>query len=59
MSLPEQREHGLGFDIICFKIKNLPTLHSTSKSVFESVRKTWGYERKLLTVILVVVHGVF
>jgi hypothetical protein len=45
-------------------IKNPPTLHSTSKiqpttsptfvfSVFESVRKTWGYEIKLLTVVLV------
>jgi hypothetical protein len=56
--------------IICFKIKNPPTLHSTSKiqtttsptfvfSVFESVRKTWGYEIKLLTVVLVVVHCVF
>jgi hypothetical protein len=56
--------------IICFKIKNPPTLHSTSKiqpttsptfvfSVFESVRKTWGYEIKLLTVVLVVVHRVF
>jgi hypothetical protein len=56
--------------IICFKIKNLPTLHSTSKiqpttsptfvfSVFESVRKTWGYEIKLLTAVLVVVHRVF
>jgi hypothetical protein len=49
--------------IICFKIKNPPTLHSTSKiqpttsptfvfSVFASVRKKWGYERKLLTVVL-------
>jgi hypothetical protein len=48
--------------IICFKIKNPPTLHSTSKiqpttsptfvfSVFASVRKKWGYERKLLTVV--------
>jgi hypothetical protein len=56
--------------IICFKIKNPPTLHSTSKiqpttsptfvfSVFASVRKKWGYERKLLTVILVVIHRVF
>jgi hypothetical protein len=56
--------------IICFKIKNPPTLHSTSKiqpttsptfvfSVFESVRKTWGYEIKLLTAVLVVVHRVF
>jgi hypothetical protein len=56
--------------IICFKIKNPPTLHSTSKiqpttsptfvfSVFESVRKSWGYEIKLLTVVLVVVHRVF
>jgi hypothetical protein len=56
--------------IICFKIKNSPTLHSTSKiqpttsptfvfSVFASVRKKWGYERKLLTVILVVIHRVF
>jgi hypothetical protein len=55
--------------IICFKIKNPPTLHSTSKiqptmspifvfSVFESLKKTWGYEIKLLTVILVVVHRV-
>jgi hypothetical protein len=55
---------------ICFKIKNPPTLHSTSKiqpttsptfvfSVFESVRKTWGYEIKLLTAVLVVVHRVF
>jgi hypothetical protein len=46
--------------IICFKIKNPPTLHSTSKiqpttsptfvfSVFGSVRKTWGYEIKLLS----------
>jgi hypothetical protein len=51
--------------IICFKIKNPPTLHSTSKiqpttsptfvfSMFESVKKTWGYEIKLLTVVLVV-----
>jgi hypothetical protein len=50
--------------IICFKIKNPPTLHSTSKiqpttsrtfvfSAFGSVRKTWGYEIKLLTVVLV------
>jgi hypothetical protein len=56
--------------IICFKIKNPPTLYSTSKiqpttsptivfSVFESVRKTWGYEIKLLTVVLVVVHRIF
>jgi hypothetical protein len=56
--------------IICFKIKNTPTLHSTSKiqpttsptfvfSVFKSVRKTWGYEIKLLTAVLVVVHRVF
>jgi hypothetical protein len=56
--------------IICFKIKNPPTLHSTSKiqpttsptfvfSVFESVRKTWGYEIKLLTALLGVVHRVF
>jgi hypothetical protein len=56
--------------IICFKIKNPPTLLSTSKiqpttsptfvfSVFGSVRKTWGYEIKLLTVVLVVVHRVF
>jgi hypothetical protein len=46
-------------DIICFKIKNPPTVHSTSKiqpttsptfvfSVSASVRKKWGYERKLL-----------
>jgi hypothetical protein len=45
--------------IICFKIKNPPTVHSTSKihpttsptfvfSVSASVRKKWGYERKLL-----------
>jgi hypothetical protein len=45
--------------IICFKIKNPPTVHSTSKiqpttsptfvfSVSASVRKNWGYERKLL-----------
>jgi hypothetical protein len=45
--------------IICFKIKNPPTVHSTSKiqpttsptfvfSVSASVRKMWGYERKLL-----------
>jgi hypothetical protein len=45
--------------IICFKIKNPPTLHSTLKiqpttspifvfSVSASVRKKWGYERKLL-----------
>jgi hypothetical protein len=45
--------------IICFKIKNPPTLHSTLKiqpttsptfvfSVSASVRKRWGYERKLL-----------
>jgi hypothetical protein len=50
------------FTIIYFKIKNPPTLHSTSKiqpttsptfvfSVFASVRKKWGYERKLLTVV--------
>jgi hypothetical protein len=56
--------------IICFKIKNPPTLLSTSKiqpttsptfvfSVSASVRKKWGYERKLLTVVLGVVHGVF
>jgi hypothetical protein len=31
--------------IICFKIKNPPTLHSKKR----------GYERKLLTVVLVVV----
>jgi hypothetical protein len=48
--------------IICFKIKNPPALHSTSKlqpttspsfvfSAFASVRKKWGYEKKLLTVI--------
>jgi hypothetical protein len=48
--------------IICFKIKNPPTVHSTSKIrttdnvarrqllflVSASVRKKWGYERKLL-----------
>jgi hypothetical protein len=45
--------------IIYFKIKNPPTVHSTSKihpttsptfvfSVSASVRKKWGYERKLL-----------
>jgi hypothetical protein len=45
--------------IICFKIKNPPTVHCTSKiqpttsptfvfSVSASVRKKWGYERKLL-----------
>jgi hypothetical protein len=55
---------------ICFKIKNSPTLHSTSKiqpttsptfvfNVSVCVRKKWGYERKLLTVGLVVVHRVF
>jgi hypothetical protein len=43
--------------IICFKIKNPPTLHSSSKiqpttsptfvfSVSASVRKKWGYEKK-------------
>jgi hypothetical protein len=64
-------QKGLDFNnIICFKIKNPPTLHSTSKiqpttsptfvfSVSASVRKKRGYERKLLTVVLVVVHGVF
>jgi hypothetical protein len=61
---------GISKAIICFKIKNPPTLHSTWKiqpttsptfvfSVFGSVRKTWGYEIKLLTVVLVVVHRVF
>jgi hypothetical protein len=56
--------------IICFKIKNPPTLHSTSKiqpttsptfvfSVFASVRKKCGYEKKLLTFVLIVVHRVF
>jgi hypothetical protein len=56
--------------IICFKIKNPPTLHSTSKiqpttsptfvfSVSASVRKKWGYERKLLRVVSGVVHSVF
>jgi hypothetical protein len=56
--------------IICFIIKNPPKLHSTSKiqpttsptfvfSVSANVRKKWGYERKLLTVVLVVVHRVF
>jgi hypothetical protein len=50
-------------DIICFKIKNPPTLHSTSKiqpttsptfvfGVFASVGKKWGYEGGLLTVVL-------
>jgi hypothetical protein len=50
-------------------MKNLPTLHSTSKiqpttsltfvfNVSANVRKKWGYERKLLTVVLVVVHRV-
>jgi hypothetical protein len=34
--------------IICFKIKNPPTLHS---SVFASVSKKWGYERKLLIAV--------
>jgi hypothetical protein len=45
--------------VICFKIKNPPTAHSTSKiqpttsptfvsSVSASVRKKWGYEIKLL-----------
>jgi hypothetical protein len=45
--------------IICFKIKNPPTLHSTSKlqpttspsfvfSAFASVRKKWGYEKKTI-----------
>jgi hypothetical protein len=44
---------------ICFKIKNPPTVHSTSKiqpttsptfvfGMSASVRKKWGYERKLL-----------
>jgi hypothetical protein len=28
-------------------------------SVSANVRKKWGYERKLLTVVLVVVHRVF
>jgi hypothetical protein len=52
--------------IICFKIKNPPTLHSSSKiqpttsptfvfSVSASVRKKWGYEKKLLTVVLMIV----
>jgi hypothetical protein len=56
--------------IICFKIKNPPTLHSTSKiqpttsptfvfSASANVRKKWGYERKLLTDVLVVVHRIF
>jgi hypothetical protein len=56
--------------IICFKIKNPPKLHSTSKiqpttsptfvfSVSANVRKKWGYERKLLTVVFVVVHPCF
>jgi hypothetical protein len=65
-----QFTHELIKGIIGFKIKNPPTLHPTSKiqpttspnfvfSVFESVRKTWGYEIKLLTVVLVVVHRVF
>jgi hypothetical protein len=56
--------------IICFKVKNPPTEHSTSKiqptrsptfvfSVSASVRKKWGYERKLLRVVSGVVHSVF
>jgi hypothetical protein len=56
--------------IICFKMKNPPTLHSSSKiqpttsptfvfSVSASVRKKWGYEKKLLTVVLMIVHRVF
>jgi hypothetical protein len=58
--------------IICFKIKNPPTLHSTRTSkiqptmsptfvfsVLGSVKKMWGYEIKLLTVVLVVVHRVY
>jgi hypothetical protein len=55
--------------IVCFKIKDPPTVHSTSKiqpttsptlvfSVSASVRKKCGYERKL-TFVLVVVHPVF
>jgi hypothetical protein len=56
--------------IICFKIKNPPTLHSTPKiqpttlptfafSVFASVRKKWGYKKKLMTVVLILVYHVF
>jgi hypothetical protein len=56
--------------IICFKIKNPPTLHSTSKiqpttsptfvfSVSANVRKKCGYEKKMLTVVLIVIHRVF
>jgi hypothetical protein len=52
--------------IICFKIKNPSTLHLPQKykptfvfSVSVSIRKKWGYERKLLTVVFVVVYRVF
>jgi hypothetical protein len=57
-------------DIICFKIKNPPTVHSTSKiqpttsptfvlSVPASVRKSGVMKENCWTVVLVVVHRVF
>jgi hypothetical protein len=60
---PHVPEYAHNFNIIRFKIKNPPPLHSTSKiqpttsptfvfGVFASVGKKWGYERKLLTVVL-------
>jgi hypothetical protein len=56
--------------IICFKIKNPPTLHSTLKiqpttsptfvfSVSASVRKRWVTKENCWTVVLVVLHRVF
>jgi hypothetical protein len=56
---PVDWREGVICPIIYFKIKNPPTVHSTSKihpttsptfvfSVSVSVRKKWGYERKLL-----------
>jgi hypothetical protein len=57
--------------IICFKIKNPPTLHLPRKynrqrrqllclaCLHVSIRKKSGYERKLLTVVFVVVYRVF
>jgi hypothetical protein len=56
--------------IVCFKIKNPPTLHSTLKiqpttsptfvfSVSASVRKRWVTKENCWTVVLVVLHRVF
>jgi hypothetical protein len=49
---PETFEKKILHSLIC--------LHESCNTKFNAcVRKKWGYERKLLTVVLVVVHPVF